>query len=412
MHKTKKILISILSLQIVVIVALLVAIVVVTVRHNTASYHFVSTGKTDYAAADFDYKFIKLENKAENMLYSPLSINYALNMLRDGSEGDTKTQIDNLIAGTELTKYQNIDKVLSLANALYIRDTYASQVKGDYEQKLKSDYDAEIIYDNFQSADNVNQWISDKTFAQIQNLLTDNNVTSSDLILINALAIDMNWDDTFTSSASGDTFYRADGSEMEATTMQHNEIKSDSISYYLDDGMTALAMDLKPYDDTQLQFLALMPSGDLSSFVDGFSTEDVQNITDALIPSTQTKDGVDVFIPRFKYDYQIQLKDDLDKLGVTDVFSERAKLTGIATDESLHVDDAIHKANIEFAESGIKAAAVTTFLMTTGITAQEDQPEPVVVRINRPFMFVIRDKNNGQIWFVGTVYEPEEWAKG
>ena len=74
---------------------------------------------------DFSMEFLKLENNNQNIIYSPLSIKYALKMLEEGASGNTKTQIENVLQNQNLTKYENIDDILSLANGMYIRNTYA-----------------------------------------------------------------------------------------------------------------------------------------------------------------------------------------------------------------------------------------------------------------------------------------------
>ena len=79
----------------------------------------------DGETQEFTYGFLNLENQrapGKNVIYSPLSIKYLLNLLSDGANGNTKKEIDRLIKSENLTKYQNIDKVLSLANAVYIKD--------------------------------------------------------------------------------------------------------------------------------------------------------------------------------------------------------------------------------------------------------------------------------------------------
>ena len=83
------------------------------------------------AESNFSVNFLKLENNKQNMIYSPLSIKYALKMLKEGANGNTKTQIENIIGDMDLTKYNNIDGILSLANGVYIRDTYSNYVKED-----------------------------------------------------------------------------------------------------------------------------------------------------------------------------------------------------------------------------------------------------------------------------------------
>ena len=80
------------------------------------------------------------------------------------------------------------------------------------------------------------------------------------------------------------------------------------------------------------------------------------------------------------------------------------------SNRNLYVSDALHKANIDFTEKGVKAAAVTVFIMKdNAMIAKENKPEEI--KINKPFLYLIRDKNTKEIWFVGTVYEPNLWEK-
>lgn len=145
---------------------------------------------------DLDYSFLKLENKKENMVYSPLSIKYALKMLEEASNGETKTQISNLTKDYNLTKYAS-NANMSFANALFIRDSFKDEVKESYINTLKNKYDAEVKFDSFKNAENINDWISNKTYKIIPSITTDEDVTQLDFALINALAIDMEWEKKF-----------------------------------------------------------------------------------------------------------------------------------------------------------------------------------------------------------------------
>ncbi len=365
--------------------------------------------KQQVVQSDFSMKFLKLENDKQNMIYSPLSIKYALKMLHEGANGNTKTQIENVIGEQNLTRYNNIDKVLSLANGVYIRDTYAKYVKEDYRKILTEKYTAEINYDSFNNANNINNWIEKKTLGIIKNMLRDESVQNPDnkMLLINALAIDMKWENPFDSEDTrGSDFYLEDGSSMNATTM-HLETSSDNVSYYKDKDITALTMDLKEYNDTQLEFVAIMPEENLSDYVETFTIDKVDNIIKKSTLASKTKNGVDISIPRFSFDYDLKLKNDLIKLGITDAFDANLADFSKMSDTGLYVSDALHKANIDFTEKGIKAAAVTVIYMTYGMALVEDKP--IEINIDKPFLYVIRDKNTGEIWFVGTVYEPNSW---
>ena len=80
---------------------------------------------------DFSFEFLKFEEKKENMIYSPLSIKYALSMLKDGANGDTKDQIEKVIGNNGVKKYDNIKNIMSLANVMYIKDSYSKNIKLD-----------------------------------------------------------------------------------------------------------------------------------------------------------------------------------------------------------------------------------------------------------------------------------------
>ena len=96
------------------------------------------------------------------------------------------------------------------------------------------------------------------------------------------------------------------------------------------------------------------------------------------------------------------------KLGIEDAFDrEKANFSNM-TETSLFVSKAIHKADVKFSEEGIRAAAVTIFAMEKNTMILEEYV-PITVKIDKPFMFLIKDKATGEIWFVGTMYEPNLW---
>ena len=407
------------STVIAIIISLIIIIAIISVILNRSTQdenkqnNILSSTESEnkQTGTDFTMQFLQLENNKQNMIYSPLSIKYALNMLNEGANGNTKTQIENLIGNLSLTKYNNIDQVLSLANSAYIRDTYSKDIKEEYIKTLNDKYNAEINYDSFSNANNINKWIENKTLGIIKNMIDDEAVQNpyTQMLLINALAIDMEWQEPFEDNTYGEKFYLADGSQMNAT-MMHKETKSDNISYYKDQNTTVLTMDLKKYDDTQLEFIAIMPEENLSSYIEKFSTEDLNNIMEKTTLASKTNNGLEITIPRFSFEYNLKLKEDLMKLGITDAFDINLADFSSMADEKFFVSDALHKANIDFTEKGIKAAAVTAMILqNTAIIEEPTSPE--VIKIDKPFMYFIQDKNTKEIWFVGTVYEPDSWEE-
>ena len=98
-----------------------------------------------------------MENNKKNTVYSPLSIEYALNMLQEGALNNTYDEINTVIRNRKLSKYTSIDKVLSLANGLFISNQYYEFVKAEYINALKEEYEAEVKQDEFKNAQNANQ---------------------------------------------------------------------------------------------------------------------------------------------------------------------------------------------------------------------------------------------------------------
>lgn len=363
--------------------------------------------------SDFATSFLKEENKGKNLIYSPLSIKYALKMLEEGANGNTKKQIETVVGGLKATKYAGIENVLSLANGLFIKNDFEKDVKRSYTDTLKQKYDAEIKYDSFQSVDALNAWIENKTMGLLKNVLQPGSITPSTVMaLMNALAIQMDWESSFdTANTWGREFTKEDGTKIQATTMHKNAV-GDSEAYYIDDDVTALRMNLKKYDDVQLEFIALMPTSQtLSEYAKEFSLENLDKIEGQMKTKKEVNGKIEINIPKFKYNVKLDnFKEDLQKLGVVDAFSALDADFSNMSDVPLSVDQAIHQAMIDFSEKGIKAAAVTVFMIKANGMFME--PEEIhYVTIDHPFLFVIRDKETKETWFIGTMYEPNLWEQ-
>ena len=193
---------------------------------------------------------------------------------------------------------------------------------------------------------------------------------------------------------------------------------STDFELYVDDTVKVFAKDLEEVNGTTLQYVGIMPiKDDLDEFIAQSTNTDIANYIDSLkeLKSENFKDGyityIHGYIPKFEFEYELNLKEDLEKMGVTDVFEQgKAKLTKITDDKDVYIDTAKHKANIEFTQDGIKAAAAT---MALGWGAGdwydyffEIPTENIDITFDKPYMFLVRDKVTGETWFVGTVYEP------
>jgi len=210
------------------------------------------------------------------------------------------------------------------------------------------------------------------------------------------------------------------GEEKEATMMVKKEIKSKYISYYEDNDKTVLPLDLEEYNKIQFEFMAIMPNENLSSYVENITKKQINEIDKNLKLSLDEHYGINVLIPKFKFNYNLKLNQDLNKLGIKETFSKDnanfSKMTYEVKDQNLFVYNAFHKTEIKFTEEGLKEGTVTIPVMTTSdiviaTTSISDIEieKPIDIIINKPFMFIIRDKNTKDVWFTETVYEPNLW---
>ncbi len=456
----------------------------------------------------FDLLFLQLDDNKKNNVYSPLSIKYALTMLADGATGETRKQIDNVLGTYSPTKYTN-NANMAFANALFVKNSFKDSVKSTYVDSLANKYNASVVYDSFETPNVVNSWIKDSTLGLIDNLYND--ISSVDIILANALGIDMEWinpiQQTFIDGkAKGldlsvsykpyhQNFYyrihfysnrqtvefagkKVAGAEIGAVINNYDIIKelgeknirqivtadyqeklndgtieekycyfpsttefgtwldkyisdlrkpygdvqkSTDFSLYSDDNVKVFAKDLKEYNGTQLQYVGIMPtSTSLDEYISNINADTIDTIIKNLKPIEKDnfKEGVltkiSGTIPFFNFEKETKLMEVLKRLGITNVFDQHAaELTELSSNDSLYIADASHKATIEFTNEGIKAAAVS---ITPGDGGGEcgydyvfDIPvETIDLTFNNPYMFIIRDKKAGEVWFAGSVYELDE----
>ena len=192
---------------------------------------------------------------------------------------------------------------------------------------------------------------------------------------------------------------------------------------YVDDDIKVFAKDLKEYDGTTLQYIGIMPQKiDLDEYIEHVKNTEIIDLIGNLkeLKRENFKDGyltyIHGYIPKFTFEYELDLQSDLEKLGITDVFEQgKANLTKMTNDKEVFIGTAKHKANIEFTQDGIKAAATT---VAGGLGAGEwydyffEMPtEDIDITFNKPYMFLIRDKETGETWFVGSVYEPLDYQE-
>ncbi len=338
---------------------------------------------------NFDYKFLKQIEGNDNTLVSPLSIAYLLSMIQSGAKGGTLNELNIALDNYDLQPMENIDSKISMANSMWINNRYKNDINNTFATALKINYHSEVLYDEFINADNINKWVSEKTYNMINELFPSDSVNSADTImaLVNAIGINFKWDEEFDCNKT----LMGNFLDKNAYMMSSNEkyIESDYYTGFIKDYE-------KLSDNSQYEFIGLLPKKDIQDVIN--------NLSNDVIKKSITESEANIQIPRFKYEYNVNnLKSILESLGIKDMFNkEKANFGGIA--EDIYVSSIVQKTYIDFMESGTKAAASSGGAFDIKSAAEEKE-----VIFNKPFVYLIRKKGSNNIYFIGMVNSPIEY---
>lgn len=201
----------------------------------------------------------------------------------------------------------------------------------------------------------------------------------------------------------------------------YKKMNSTTDFYYYDDSdVIAFGKDLREYNNTNLLYVGIMPKNkNINDYINNLDTNSLNGIINNLKDVDKLSDfekgyiyKIQGSIPFFRFEYSLDLMEDLKKLGVVDAFdSDKADLTNI-TKNGAFIAKAIHKTNIEFGNEGIKASSVSEgggagdthgciFDYYYNVPVKE-----VEIKFNKPYLFVIVDKTSGDTWFAGIIHAP------
>jgi serpin B len=357
------------------------------------------------------FQRIRQHSDEENLMVSPLSISLALAMAYNGADGETKTEMEEVLRLKGLTPeeinnsykilihaLQSVDKdvVFEIANAIYAHQGFP--VKQSFLDVNQLYYDAEVNTLDFASPNTVttiNNWVADKTHDKIKKII-DSLSPDSRLVLLNAIYFYGTWTKAFDEDGTKmQNFRLADGSYKEIAMMS----KEDNVEFTKNDLFSAVKL---PYGSAQYNMLVLRPENENSSqdVINALSVDNWKSWNREF----EITDDVVITMPRFKYAFEITLNDVLKQMGIIDAFSSSNADFSKISDQFLYISKAIHKSYIDVNETGTEAAAVTALVFET--TSMPVDPKTYFT-VDRPFIFAITEKDTGAILFIGQVQNPE-----
>jgi len=359
---------------------------------------------------------IYAENPTQSHFISPVSAALALNMALQGADGQTLQQMTEALSLEALDpaslrqslplllqKLQRPaeDIALEVANSLWVNSEYPLQA--EFVGSVQDLFQARVENLDFFRTDVpgiINSWASEATHGRIPTVLSEPpNPEQTLAYLINAIYFKGTWKYKFDPlETRPQPFYLEDGSNQKVSMMRrfgHFSYLSPNQAFphqgvklpYGQDGKVSLYL----FVPTTGQNLASLQA-DLQSV--GF---------DNLLSRFYLETG-SLQIPRFQLKQQKNLIPALKALGMTDVFEpSQADLTGMTDVPTAHISGVSQFSYVELNEAGTEAAAITV----VDVSLPSSDPSSVYMAADRPFCFLIRDEDTGQILFMGTITQPE-----
>ena len=358
---------------------------------------------------DFAFDLFKTTYQSDdndNIFISPLSVSMALSMTLNGAKGVTLEEMKTALRAQgysvdEINEYnKSLKKALmevdettdfTIANSIWYRNNIT--VYDDFISVNKDNNDAEIKPIDFTSPDaitQINDWCALHTKDKIKEVLTE--IPGNALMyLINAIYFKGVWASVFDkeNTKKEDFFTEEKVSTGKVDMMQ----QTDFFGYFEDEYCRYIRL---PYGNKAFSMIVMLPEEGkiVNDIISNLDSKQWNNAMEYM-----SMNMVNLSLPRFKAECEYYMeKSILPEMGMITPFSGSADFSGIMNINS-YIDKVIHKTFVEVNEEGTEAAAVTV----VGMIDSSSGMDPVIIdyKVNKPFVFAIRENSTGAVLFIG-----------
>ncbi|MCX7995396.1 MAG: serpin family protein [candidate division WOR-3 bacterium] len=355
------------------------------------------------------------EKESGNIFYSPFSITMAMAMVFEGAKGWVQSEIQGVFnfpldekirRESFLALYKQLNKKsakykLHIANALWIQKDYP--FLPSYLKTIQKYYDGYARNVDFVAAPEptrqiINKWVEEKTNQKIKDLFPPGTIDQqSRLVITNAIYFKGQWLKQFDRTLTAEEDFWVTPTRSIKVPMMKRIDPEARFNYAETDELQILEL---PYEGKELSMLILLPRKNDLSFLEKELTDEKLEEWKKLLSETR----VEVYLPKFTFRTRYVLTPYLSQLGMPNAFAPHCDFSGIDGTKNLYIRSVVHQAYVDVNEEGTEAAAATGVVV--GITSVG--PKIPVFRADHPFIFLIQDKNTGNILFIGRVVEPAQ----
>jgi serine protease inhibitor len=363
------------------------------------------------SANSFGFRLFSKINAVQtdtNVFISPFSVSMAFGMALNGANGATLDSLKQALgdAGKSTDEvnqsYKNITATLTsldpkvafqIANSIWYATGF--EVLQKFLDDNRTYFDAEVTSLDFSqpsALQTINNWVNTKTNGKIPTIL-DRIPIDAVMYLINAIYFKGAWTYQFDPQYTKDApFTCADGSTVSCQLMSQQA----TFAYYANSELQAIDL---PYGDRMFSMTVILPRAGTS--IDQFAAALTEGQWNSIVSQLDSL-KVNLYIPKFKLEYGRTLNDELKALRMNIAFHPGADFSRITPGSGIWISRVLHKTFVDVNEEGTEAAAATVIEFIR--SSQGDQP--TVMRIDRPFIFAVREHRSGTILFIGKIVDP------
>ncbi|MEA3344286.1 MAG: serpin family protein [Patescibacteria group bacterium] len=354
------------------------------------------------------------KQQGKNIFYSPYSISAALAMTSEGAKGQTADEMqsvfhfpeNNILRPNFAAIYNKInennkDYELRTGNALWAQKDYP--FLQDYLDRVERYYagkaaNLDFINQTEESRQTINSFIEEQTNDKIKDLIPKGVLgTLTRLVLTNAIYFKGTWQWEFDKADTQDQDFKITPDNIVKVPMMYMKPNKAEFNYADLEKMQILEL---PYKGDKISMLILLPKDNLESIENSLTTEKFKEYKNQLEPIKLDE----IYLPKFEFDTKYFMKDVLNALGMPTAFSmENADFSAMDGTLMLYISKVIHQAFIKVDEQGTEAAAATAVVMKLESIMPMSSN---IFRVDHPFVFLIQEKDTGNILFLGKVLDP------
>jgi len=329
----------------------------------------------------------QLLKEDENVIFSPLNLYLTLSMLAESTSGETRTEILSLLGfmDQETFRQQAMDLMrcafiysCKFSNSLWMQN--GTPYNKEVTDLLAKNYYTSVFGNDFAAAEAskpIAQWINEQTKGFLEGTTGDLSYPADTLMtVVSTLYINHQWLEIFKEEDNTEKIFHGTHGDANRTFM-NKQMGTESYCYTENFGAISLGT---AWGDL---WLILPHTGKTPRDVLA-EGEYVKLLTGGGLTKKSVK--VNLSLPKFDLTCQLNMTQDLQKLGIRKLFSEDADFS-VLTNAKIRMHDLCQTVRVCVNEIGITAGAY----MGDFYAFEPNPPEIIDFILDRPFLFVYTD---------------------